>query len=98
VTQEIVLGDAGDLPALVARDRVEGRAEALAAAALDLDEDDRAAIEGDQVDLAELARVVALQDRVALAAQMLLGGVLALRAEGLGSVQGRARSSPATCG
>ena len=53
-------------------------------AGFDLDEDKRAAIDSDQVELADVVAVTAGDDRVAEAAKIAGGGVFAAAAEGLG--------------
>ena len=58
-------------------DRFEGRAEARARPAADFHEDDRAATLDHQVDLAESAACVALDQRIAGAAQVIPGEILA---------------------
>ena len=83
VVGEIVLRCPRNLPLFAGIDGLERAAEAGLRARLDLDEDDHAAVERDQVELASLTAVVPLHDRVALAPQEFLRGALAVRTKKL---------------
>ena len=65
-------------------DGVGRMAGVVAGAGLDLDEDDRAAIDGDQVELADVVAMAAGDDHVAELAQIAGGSILAAAAERLG--------------
>jgi hypothetical protein len=85
--REIFLGGARDAALLLERHGLGGRAEARAAAALDLDEAEDAVLLGDEIDLAGAGAEVVLPNRVALAPQVLRGeGLPALACAALAAV------------
>src|SRR5262249_45759468 len=73
---EIRLRGAGDAPLLLERQRFARGTEHRAAPSLDLDEAERLAVAGDEVDLPSSCTVVALEDLVTRLAQMPPGDVL----------------------
>ena len=76
VLVQVHLSHARDLALLRRRNRLERRAEARALSAANLDEYERVTVEGDDIDLAQLAAKVSLDDAVALPAQVISGALL----------------------
>ena len=74
--REVGGGQLAQLALLARVDRLDGEAEPGAAARLDLDDDDCVAVEGDDVDLADPAAPVAVDDRQPGGAQVLDRGRL----------------------
>src|SRR5262245_25641908 len=81
VAGQVELGALGDLVLLVLVDLLFG-SWVVVETGFDLDEDQRLAVAGDDVDFAELAAVVADENLVALALEVTGRGVLAAIAEG----------------
>ena len=72
-----------DLPLLATVDHVERTCDRATLTQLDFDKDERAAVQRDDIDLAEPAAVIAGENDVALTAQELLRRVFTLEAEDL---------------
>lgn len=83
VLAQKVLCGAPNLALFAPIDGFQGAAEAFLGACLDLDEDHRVPIEGDEIDFSRTAAVVAPQDDVALMAQVRFCLALPLRSEQL---------------